>query len=61
MVSLIPNVTDELVSHHFKTQSHTKQAYFFNFRRHKNYISIAAMIENIEHFKKTEEEFNLRK
>lgn len=58
---LIPNVTEELVVHHFKTLLHAKQANFFEFLRHKNCSSIASMTENVKQLKKKQEEFKLWK
>lgn len=54
MVTLIPDVTDEMDAHHFKTQLHTEQAEFFKFFQYRNYRSMADMIENVVQFKKTE-------
>lgn len=56
MVALIPDVTDEIAAHHFKIQLHTDQE-FFEFLRNGNCRSMAAMIENVEQFKKTQEEY----
>lgn len=59
--ALIPNVTDELASLYFITQLHTEHAVFFEFLQYRNYRLMAAMIENVKQFKKTEEEYELWK
>lgn len=59
MVVLIPDITNQLVAHHFKTQLHIDQTELFEFLWYKNYRSVVAMIENVEKFKKTQEEYKL--
>lgn len=61
MVALIPKVNDELATHYFKIQFHTEQAKFFEFLGRRKSMSMAAMIENIEQFKKMENNTSYRK
>lgn len=52
IVAHIPNMTDELTKHHFKTQLHTDQAEFFEFITHMNCRSMIVMIKMCNNFKR---------
>lgn len=61
MISLIPDVTNKLITHHFNTQLHTNQGEFFEFLRHMNFRSMVVILENMEQFQKTQDEYKLWK
>lgn len=58
MVVLLKNMTDKLAVYYFKTQLQTKKGYFFEFLRHRNWMSMMSIIVYIlSNLEKTKEEF----
>lgn len=46
-------MTYKIGAYHFKIELYIDQAQFFEFQRHRNYMSMPVMIESIEQFKKS--------